>query len=535
MKSEQPTMSPGEQEEREKEARELLGEAVFHPPASSEIFKNKSGKKFERLRYEYRDGRGNLICEAIVEKECRDVSITGLKTAKGGEGATGRDLKRFELIGKDANGKPLVLDVLEMCNPHNARIIVGNELLSNYHYVDRFKTVIVPSLDSPLNVGILLHELGHADQYRDEKFKETTPLYRSRKIGEGEVLAESFQDEIDKVFKAAPEAAGIMSKAEAEKALPLLDVLTEDVRNMKATLEEKENEILALENDTNAAAKDFIVSHLNIISWIQLKFDLAAAENDVQMAKVKKEDAPQIEKDKTAELLSKLEAAGFRFAASAAPMEEGGPISRLSFQEINDLDDLDDIFVAINSLDADYCKMKFREPDKLTINLPVKIKGERRNIVLELNVSADDYLGYEEKLEKHKGFIGLRKQEKAAHKRAFEIANEKLEKELAASGVKDILALPSRKMERDATYRALRWLKKIRDKSRINLFRRELRTEEGEEAVGLSDLSCENSVRQGFHLLRQGKDMLTILKDLKAALWTYGAERPPLAQKKKKT
>ena len=77
------------------------------------------------------------------------------------------------------------------------------------------------------------------------------------------------------------------------------------------------------------------------------------------------------------------------------------------------------------------------------------------------------------------------------------------------SGLGEIMAMPARMLERNATYHAFRWARQLRDQSGIDLFK--LLDKEGDGPL------CTGA---------EGEDA-GIYKHLKNALKTYGAEKNP--------
>jgi len=89
----------------------------------------------------------------------------------------GRELKSLKLIGSHG-----VVDVMKEFALHDAKIIVSSERLTNYWYDCEEKPpfAIVPPLESLLDIGIAMHEMGHGEQAFDPKFRDLGISVRNR-------------------------------------------------------------------------------------------------------------------------------------------------------------------------------------------------------------------------------------------------------------------------------------------------------------------------------------------------------------------
>lgn len=132
------------------------------PSRDGKVERSVNGsKRSERMieKYEYRDKNGELICLAKVEFE-QATEFDLLRNALEG----GRLLKSLILENGNAS-----IDILSLANKHGAVItILDSSDFDCYAVLD--KEVLSHPLDSPLSIGVLLHELGHIEQYKDEYF-----------------------------------------------------------------------------------------------------------------------------------------------------------------------------------------------------------------------------------------------------------------------------------------------------------------------------------------------------------------------------
>src|SRR5688572_12271725 len=198
-----------------------------------------------RRSFEYRDIEGKVLGKAEIELEGPEIELE-YRTAKGKEPGRGRKLRSFVIRG-EKDGKPTELDMMAMANPNGVEVISSTEHLENYHYADDAKRALAPPLETATDVGVLLHELGHADQYHEERFAKITPLYGRSKPATNagaKIPYVTLMDLLESVVEAVPDAKLAMD----ENSFKQLRVL-EDRRNdsldrkgrLDRALEEQEN------------------------------------------------------------------------------------------------------------------------------------------------------------------------------------------------------------------------------------------------------------------------------------------------------
>ncbi len=167
-----------------------------------------------RRGFEYRDVAGNLIGRAEVELDDAEVEIP-----RDGKEALppvrGHAMRSFTLRG-EKDGQPTEVDMLALANARGIKVIVTSERQDNYDYDEDNLRATVPPLETPTDVGVFLHELGHAEQYGEERFHKTGDLY-----GAGRKLARGVSFEMDALKKAV---------AKVRDAVPeVADLLTDDL------------------------------------------------------------------------------------------------------------------------------------------------------------------------------------------------------------------------------------------------------------------------------------------------------------------
>lgn len=493
------------------------------------------GEKIERWRHKYYDAEGRYLATAIVDLEAEDVTTVGRVVGQDKAGK-GRRLKNFMLYGKK-KGKLTELDVLELANRHEVEIIVANEPLENYHYGDKERQATVPPLRSPLDIATFLHELGHADQYYDHGFARVAPLYgmsKSYGVSHGEIRdTTTVRRAAEETIEAVPEAAEIMSKEDREEAYSRLEALSAKRKeniDFSLKLDRKKGRLL---REKDAALREFVSGSFNVLSPAELLRQIEVARDAIDAAT----DPEEAHRSAVQDFISKLEMVGFRFNSKERPpsappaAKTGGRIFNVDEAPAEEVspqvytEDVGDIHVikslverVVNKLNLDDTEIEFADENKMIVKFRAPVAGEMRIVVLELNVPAGARADYEQKLagkdfelEEVRRAIG----EKDAER---DVIENNFSTELNNSGLREIIALPTRKMERDATARAFHWAIKIRDRVGLDLFKKL-----AIPSAPQDEDTCEGSVVAGVRRRWRDKKSLTAREDLKSAAETYGA------------
>lgn len=381
-----------------------------------EISKETKEAETTKQEFEYRDAEGNLIGKAIVEMSQEEVEGLG--------GIKGKMLKSFRLEG-EKDGESTSVDVLELANLHKVKIILARG--ANYSFDFEKREIIAPPLESPIDVGILLHELGHADQDQDEKIEGLSDFYglkieRPYTLREEGVAQEKTVERLAQtIIKAAP--------------------LTEKI--IKRTLL----------ND-------------NFSELIKIQTE----HRDIFLDRNKAEDALK---------------------------ENTERISHVQQY-------LDDEFVS---------KLTEEEHQELKNNLD-NLQREREAL-LNIKKRVED--------------IALTRWRALRHKRDQVYERTGLEESDFEEFFEKLLYLPTQIMERDATARALKWMRKIRRDTGVDLF---VKAKVPARVIDKPFLQrCATSVQEGMDAPKVFE--ADSLKALKSALGTYGAEKPPLAKRRR--
>jgi len=127
-------------------------------PSQTEI------KRIEETRYELRDASGEVRCTVAVQFDYRIPQGTTLYQ----KGETKTPLKHIINMSLESDGKSVSLLALEGIPKETAIMMVDD----NCHYGGETDEVFVPEPKTLADVYIILHELGHAAQSREDKYKK---------------------------------------------------------------------------------------------------------------------------------------------------------------------------------------------------------------------------------------------------------------------------------------------------------------------------------------------------------------------------
>src|SRR3989344_4390299 len=127
-------------------------------PSQTEI------KRIEETRYELRDASGEVRCTVAVQFDYRIPQGTTLYQ----KGETKTPLRHIINMSLESDGKSVSLLALEGIPKETAIMMVDD----NCHYGGETDEVFVPEPKTLADVYIILHELGHAAQSREDKYKK---------------------------------------------------------------------------------------------------------------------------------------------------------------------------------------------------------------------------------------------------------------------------------------------------------------------------------------------------------------------------
>lgn len=547
-----PKQHESAEEKADKSKRKSRPEAAPETESVLEAtFVTPEGKPAERWRHKYYDAHGEFLAEA-VEERLDEKEFTGLHI-KGEPVQVGaaRLLKKFVMYGiKD--GERVEIDVLELCNQTQNDIMVAEEPLENYQYKHQARCSFVPPLTSPLGIGVLFHEQGHAAQSHDAKYEKLDSLYiKSRDIGVNSELVsyQVIKDLVAKILMVAPEAGEILDESEKKEALRRLKIESDKMQKLDNAASEKINKMAGVRDEQGEVLKKNINKHCGALSpqALLLEYQEIKERMDSLAEKEGIDAAVMAWKEEIPALISKLEAAGFRFATGKMPPREeeeasehvfGEPVEEKEVEQLH-IKDIDDWYAMqtflkmINKLPYENAKIEYHiKKKKMIVRFNVHLLEAARQVILDLDVEPDDYLAMRGEISVLDKKLAALAAEKADLEEEKKFAGKLMQQAYKTSGLRDIIAYPARFLERDATERAYQWAEQLKERAGIDLFKPLAKAEIMESKTETE--GCEISVIEGFHALTEKGGLVGVREDLEAAAITYGAEKTPHARRKKK-
>lgn len=493
--------------------------------------KTPESREEERVtrEFEYRDSKGNLLGRGVAELGTEEFDAD-FRTLEGETGKA-RELRSFVILG-EKDGNPVEIDLLSLFNPHDVKVLVATEHLENYSYSDERKRVLAPPLETPLDVGVLLHELGHADQYHEERFKEIVRLYRKEKdLRGGKVCYDKIMDILSEVIRAVPEVAQVMDEEGLEQ-LRRLDVKRRETfdarREINRRMDALDRREAQLMPKTFAA---MLEKALPLDTFeeeaVILDEDIADHEGDTAYA------AARLEK-----MLQGLEAAGFRFHdAEVRDVEIGDGLTKTLVPMTRERTKRDvrtmtgvvhHVTKSASAFDTEYEYDADRNMLRIRFEPTSSPELCGMHVDLELEMSVDTYEDVMSELDAIAAEIKELEAKTDAIIRTVRSGEAAQVTLIRHMNIRDIASVPTRMMERDATRRALQWLRKVRREVGVDfLARHEVRAETAIQ-WRYRVPTCEDSVDQNLHTEDVRTIQTTVREDLKAALRTYGADKSRL-------
>lgn len=508
------------------------------PPEAQPKGDAERAPETEPLRrvFEYRDADGRWLGTAEVAFDQQEQPMP-YKAAKDGAEATGRKLRSFVLRG-EKDGKPTEIDMLALAVPAGVEVLASDVPLANYHYENQDRKAFVPPLETPLDVGVFFHELGHAEQHQEERFEKITPLYGESKplaSGSDPVSVRSFLKLLDAVNEAVPDARTVFDD-QARDQLARLEEQRQSALDKKSSLERALDEQESLRNSELRALLGEAMAE---------RADLAAIADEAKRVGIRESHPvpPLVASPDVAALVARLEDAGFRFegsgtlaAATAGAAKPGigfdaaqprteRMVRRSAIATAEQASAVVDAIGELRAVDADVQYDPTSETLFASFTVDVPHAGPGR-VIVEARVSDDRFAQYEKlRTGADRIVADLERNGDAEYENAV-VAGDAERLLLGAVNLNDIAALPTRMMERDATRRALRWLRQVRDKAGVNLLAPHLVQPErlaGGDQGRTQD--CTGSTAAGMATDDDGGVETTILEDLRHALEGYGAAR----------
>jgi hypothetical protein len=477
-------------------------ESEFKIEHRTTILRDQQGKPVAELNYELRD----------------DLSHLGVWT-----------LEKLSFKSPDGN-REIRLDEILLVG--ETKILISKVRLENYHYSPVESSVLAPPLESGLDIGVLLHELGHAVQSREEQWQKYSAGYEIRassvrKYPESALLdainaLEKLRDEESlvavpsEVAQELIENKNIFLKADRstnwregghsafEEQMKLKDEFIHE--HFPATKQDLDGWINTLESGDETVLEELkrvgiFLSSLEDRTFVPDYHDLDQhdSSSDADRAKILKD--PQEMRRIQIDVLRQL-----RDALFSEPNDETPESNALFY---------------IPRPHGDQVFVEF------TVDSHHRI---RANIPFRLTATQDEYQEFARQMseleEKQIKLARAYKQLQADNERLYQntldlfLANE------------DVLARdlerPRKMIERDATRRALVWLRELKQKHGIDLTGIFEFSEASNARLNLAERDVELEVIESL------ENAPSISKDLFASLRTYKAGKGQMTKQEKR-
>ncbi len=462
----------------------------------SEGAQREKEEKIERYRLQSIDGKD------LGEAECGyAVNESGLTM-----------LTKMDIVGLE--GKKI--DVLNAFNPQHVPILCGPEVhVSSYRHDEKIIT-LSGKPDSPAHIGVLLHELGHADQYQEADFLNI----RSSPTG-----MEMSQDEIKEVFAKRP------------------DVFPDDAQEIISSYEKFQNELKDVRDAAFTAAA--VYERIKEERSAEYRRALASAlerqgftESEVRGWQLERNRAEQLASrasdeqrkdiyaESAAKMVSHMVSSGFQFSNSAESNEEliqraeqkERPIFTSAFGA-NCVDIIADQLIK-NPNAADH-ELRVEEDGAVVLSAPIELFYGRA--IMVANVRLDGSHEEVQQVLKEKNEYDTRVRS------AFDVKMEaeNKEKELRIVGARlaekfySLSMVVTSLIERDATRRAFTWMRNMRSTIGVDLLGAIQQAGKQNKDASLLSGACERDMASADErVLDDSQDAFVYLQQ---ALKTYGA------------
>lgn len=222
-----------------------------------------------RFAFEFCDSDDRRICRAEIELEGTEKEIPPPppeedeeKKVKVQTPIRGRVLRACILHG-EKDGKPKKIDLLHHIKIDTTEIFISSQRLSSYDYDNDANRIVVPPLETLTDIGVFLHEAGHAKQHEEKRFEKVADLYKIEKdiFKKNRPLdLELLRTVIVEIREVVPEIAHLIT----DEHLKEFSELWETIMQEKA--EEERRHILFLgmhEKERDAEKKDTLRKNLD--------------------------------------------------------------------------------------------------------------------------------------------------------------------------------------------------------------------------------------------------------------------------------
>lgn len=391
-----------------------------------------------RQTTEYRDKDGNLegSWEMVFSPE-----TVKFDDADGGNERQGKVLLSFVVKGPKGTCEVLSLPKLKGVKV----VVVDGERLMPYSFFDAQDFASSPQLNSPSDIGICLHELGHAEQYSEDYYRD---LYE---VKPWNLVARSDVDsgDLPAIFERIPKSQEWSQFI--EKGISNIENIGKEEQNLLKRLSEAKEAYFKDKIDKLKARSAYLSGLLPFSAQ-----DLKNLADDNALS----DDG----------LRQSLERFGFTFMQS--DWNEGelrGVVRQIEKQLFND-------YSSYNNRHLRHLVAKGVSLMMIEVSMDHDTQTATCKIIL--NDGGVAFLKLKFTQNGQQEFIGL-EQERIKAEIDGKIQLEKVESELMdlrrnkKETLDDLIRLPARVMERDATKRALLWMRKIKQMTGVDLLRGE--------------------------------------------------------------
>lgn len=469
-----------------------------------------------REEYEYTDAEGGLIGKAIAEYE-RDSRRVNSPDAN--RDIEGREIRSFRIVGPKGE-----IDILAFISP-SPTVLVSKERSKDYF--NGPDGLVVPPLESPLDVGVMLHELGHEAQKQESQFltiQEGSAMRRTQ-------FAAPTSEDLEKLISLFPD---VQERVKPEDLLRLKD-LEEQRDRVKS-------EIFGLERKGNMLER-----RRNGLLNRELRSTMPFSYDEIR--KIERELSTQAEDTEEQRMYEKLQALGIiRMDAIHEPSgpaamtvehtgilkepkrpTEQSPYAPLSLiKECRVLTALERQSFSWDNLDLTYDDTAKKMTAQIRISTretALHSSAPLFHATISMNANKEQY---EKILATRTEFQDEEKElmqaEKNAQHQTEQIAKD-IYSQLDSINAYDLMHLPTRILERDATRRAFGWLRQIRKQTGADLFKPVIAKRS--ELLANSENSCAQSMGQDDSEAEPSESatVADVRSQMKAALRSYGAEK----------
>lgn len=213
--------------------RDLLFHETNIDPSTGNFLdnsKNKEKEKTEIIIYEYKDANGNKLCDVEVE--------LGANVKFKGE--NGRELKDYKLIYQK-DGRMEKFSMMDLLTNKLVKIIVQTErthptVCPKYQFDYEANQIFSPPLKHQIDLGVFLHEVGHANQFGTEFYRRIADKGRFLRVS---------NDDQESIGLIKELAKGTRYEKDAEN----IENIVMDIERMDREIEELSEEIKNKEDD----------------------------------------------------------------------------------------------------------------------------------------------------------------------------------------------------------------------------------------------------------------------------------------------